>query len=248
MATVEAQEVPSKGEALTPRKLLRPMPRSFYARPATVVARDLLGRLLVRPLPDGTLVGRIVEAGAYQEDDPASHSFRGLTPRTEVMFGPPGHLYVYFTYGMHFCMNVVTGRDGEGSAVLLRAVEPVEGIELMRKHRAVRDDRLLCSGPGRLTQAFLIGRAQNGIDLVKGEEMFVSAGEPMLRSQVGQGPRIGIRAATDRPWRLFENGSPFVSRARSSGTPTMRTASRREADVGRNADGDRAPERFDTST
>jgi DNA-3-methyladenine glycosylase len=181
---------------------------------------------LVRPLPEGTLVGRIVEAEAYQEDDPASHSFRGLTPRTEVMFGPPGHLYVYFTYGMHFCMNVVTGRDGEGSAVLLRAVEPIEGIELMRRHRAARDDRLLCSGPGRLAQAFGIGRAQNGIDLVSGDEMFIATGKPVLRSLIGEGPRIGIRSATDRPWRLFENGSPFVSRARMPGAGRRRRVER----------------------
>ena len=157
-------------------------------------------------------MGRIVEAEAYQEDDPASHSFRGLTPRTSVMFGPPGHLYVYFTYGMHFCMNVVTGRDGEGSAVLLRAVEPVQGIELMRDHRAVADDRLLCSGPGRLTQALRIGRAQNGTDLVTGDELFVSAGEPLPKSKVGEGPRVGIRVATDRPWRFHELGNPYVSR------------------------------------
>ncbi len=172
-------------------------------------------------------MGRIVEAEAYQEDDPASHSFRGLTPRTEVMFGPPGHLYVYFTYGMHFCMNVVTGRNGEGSAVLLRAVEPVEGIELMRRHRAVRDDRLLCSGPGRLTQAFRIGRGQNGIDLVRGDEMFIAAGKPSLRSLVAEGPRIGIRSATDRPWRLYEVGNPHVSRVRTPPQRTLRGASGR---------------------
>jgi DNA-3-methyladenine glycosylase len=226
MAAVEAQEVPSEGEALTPSRTLRPLRRSFYSRPATTVARDLLGRLLVRRLPQGILVGRIVEAEAYQEDDPASHSFRGLTARTEVMFGPPGHLYVYFTYGMHFCMNVVTGRNGEGSAVLLRAVEPVQGVELMRKHRAVSQDRLLCSGPGRLTQAFHIGGTQNGIDLVSSGEMFVAAGEPLPPSHVGEGPRIGIRSATDRPWRLFENGNPFVSRARMPGAGRRRYGER----------------------
>ena len=172
-------------------------------------------------------MGRIVEAEAYQEDDPASHSFRGLTPRTEVMFGPPGHLYVYFTYGMHFCMNVVTGRKGEGSAVLLRAAEPVEGIDLMRKHRAAPNDRLLCSGPGRLTQAFRIGRAQNGIDLVTGDEMFVAAGKPVSSSLVGEGPRIGIRSAIDRPWRLYELGNPHVSPARGAPQRSLRRPSGR---------------------
>ena len=192
-----------------------------------MVARDLLGRLLVRPLPEGTLTGRIVEAEAYQEDDPASHSFRGLTPRTSVMFGPPGHLYVYFTYGMHFCMNVVTGRDGEGSAVLLRAVEPVQGIELMRDRRAVADDRLLCSGPGRLTQAFRIGRAQNGTDLVTDDELFVSAGDPLADSKVGEGPRVGIRVATDRSWRFHELGNPYVSRVARAPRGELRGPRRR---------------------
>ncbi len=229
MAAFKAAEVPPEGEALSSRRTLRALPRSFYARPATTVARDLLGRLLVRPLPEGTLIGRLVEVEAYQEDDPASHSFRGLTPRTEVMFGPPGHLYVYFTYGMHFCMNVVTGRNGEGSAVLLRAVEPVEGIESMRRHRAVRDDRLLCSGPARLTQAFRIGRAQNGIDLVAGDEMFIAAGKPVSRSLVADGPRIGIRSATDRLWRFYEVGNPHVSRVRVGPQRTLRGPSRRSS-------------------
>ena len=182
---------------------------------------------MVRRLPEGTLAGRIVEAEAYQEDDPASHSFRGLTPRTTVMFGPPGHLYVYFTYGMHFCMNVVTGRDGEGSAVLLRAAEPVQGIELMRRHRGVNDDRLLCAGPGRLTQAFRVGRAQNGTDLVAGDELFIAAGEPVPPSLVEEGPRIGIRSATDRPWRLFELGNPYVSRGPRGAEPPLRGPTRR---------------------
>jgi DNA-3-methyladenine glycosylase len=177
------------------------------------VARDLLGRLLVRRLPRATLVGRIVECEAYQEDDPASHSFRGLTNRTEVMFGPAGCLYVYFSYGMHFCMNVVTGREGEGSAVLLRAVEPIEGLEWMRRRRRVSDPRLLCSGPARLTQAYGIGRADNGMDLISGRNLFVSAGTPLPDEQAGAGPRVGITAATDRPWRYFELGNAFVSRA-----------------------------------
>src|SRR6266511_3967496 len=130
-----------------PARQPRPLPRSFYRRPSPEVAPDLLGRLLVRPVGDALLIARIVEAEAYQEDDPASHSFRGMTARTEVMFGPAGRLYVYFTYGMHFCMNVVTGREGEGSAVLLRAVEPLAGLEWMCHRRGVADPRLICSGP-----------------------------------------------------------------------------------------------------
>lgn len=219
MAAGEAPEVPSEGETLRAVEARQEaLPRSFYARPATVVARDILGRLFVRSLPEATLVGRIVEAEAYQEDDPASHSFRGLTPRTRVMFGPPGHLYVYFTYGMHYCMNVVTGKDGDGSAVLLRAAEPLEGIEVMRQHRGVPVDRLLCSGPARLTQAFRIGREQNGVDLVTSGELFLAPGKRLSPSKLGNGPRIGIRSATERPWRFYELGNRHVSRGpRTSG-------------------------------
>src|SRR5438309_7202111 len=138
----------------------RVLARSFYAKPSPAVARALLGRALVRTLPDGEVLrARIVEAEAYREDDPASHSFRGRTARTDVMFGPPGRLYVYVSYGMHFCMNVVTGRDGEGSAVLLRAAEPLEGLDRMTDLRRLQDPRLLCAGPGRLCQALAITRA-----------------------------------------------------------------------------------------
>jgi DNA-3-methyladenine glycosylase len=179
-----------------------------------MVAADLLGRLLVRREAQGTLVGRIVECEAYQEDDPASHSYRGRTARTEVMFGMPGRLYVYFTYGMHFCMNVVTDAPGRGSAVLLRAVEPLEGLDVMRVRRGVEDARSLCRGPARLTQSYGIGREGNGLDLVGARGLFVAGGEPLPAARVGVGPRVGIRLAADRPWRFFEVGSPYVSRAR----------------------------------
>jgi DNA-3-methyladenine glycosylase len=185
-----------------------------------VVARDLIGRLLVRRIPAVTLMGRIVECEAYQEDDPASHSFRGMTNRTEVMFGPAGRLYVYFTYGMHFCMNLVTGRDGEGSAVLLRAVEPLEGLEWMRQRRGVADARLLCSGPARLTEAYGIGRAENGMDLLAARDLFVARGRPVSDESVGVGPRVGITAAAERPWRFYELGNRFVSRRARPGPAT----------------------------
>jgi DNA-3-methyladenine glycosylase len=158
------------------------------------------------------VAGRIVEVEAYEEGDQASHSYRGLTDRTAVMFGPPGHLYVYFAYGMHFCMNVVTGRPVEGSAVLLRAVEPVEGVEIMRGRRGVSELRSLCAGPGRLTQAYGITRADNGLDLVSGRDLFVSDGGPVRKEEIGVGPRIGITVATETPWRFYLRGSPFVSR------------------------------------
>jgi len=191
---------------------LPPLPGSFFARPSLVVARDLLGRLLVRRLHEATLVARVVECEAYQQDDPASHSFRGVTTRTEVMFGSAGRLYVYFTYGMHFCMNVVTGSEGEGSAVLLRAAEPLEGLDWMRRRRGVVDPRLLCSGPGRLTQAFGIGRGDNGMDLLSARGLFLAPGRPLEDERVGVGPRVGITLAADRPWRFYELESPFVSR------------------------------------
>jgi DNA-3-methyladenine glycosylase len=189
------------------------LPRSFYRRPSLDVAPDLLGRTLVRVLTDGSrLSARIVEVEAYREDDPASHSFRGRTPRTEVMFGPPGHLYVYFTYGMHFCMNVVTGAEGEGSAVLLRAAEPLAGLDRMAVHRGTVDPRLLCSGPGRLCRAFAVGREQNGVDLVRGPELRIERGLRVEPEDVVAGPRVGIRVATEQPWRFVVAGSRFASR------------------------------------
>ena len=200
----------------------RALPRAFYGRPSLQVARDLLGRVLVRTLPDGTrLAARIVETEAYREDDPASHSFRGRTARTEVMFGPPGHLYVYFTYGMHFCMNVVTGRDGEGSAVLLRAAEPLAGLERMAELRGTSNPRLLCSGPGRMCQAFGVDRSLDGTDLVRGGAMRVEPGAPVPEAAVAAGPRIGISVAVERPWRFVVMGSPSLSRpaARAPGRP-----------------------------
>jgi DNA-3-methyladenine glycosylase len=188
------------------------LPRSFYGRPSTEVAPDLLGRLLVRDLPGGgRLVARIVETEAYQEDDPASHSYRGRTSRTEVMFGRPGCLYVYFTYGMHHCMNVVTGRSGEGSAVLLRSAEPLEGLAEMARRRGTGDRRLLCSGPARLARAFGVTRLENGFDLVRGSNLFLLAGNPVASSRVERSPRVGISAGRERPWRFLVRGDPFVS-------------------------------------
>jgi len=198
------------------------LPRSFYERPSIEVARDLLGRVLVRTLPDRSRCSvRIVEAEAYREDDPASHSYRGRTARTEVMFGRPGRLYVYFTYGMHFCMNAVTGRDGEGSAVLLRSAEPLDGIAAMAARRGTLEARRLCSGPARLCEALGVGREQNGADLVRGEEIWIEPGAVVPDELVEVGPRVGIRVGLDQPWRFSIRGSPFVSRGRP-GPPARR--------------------------
>ena len=191
----------------------RSLARSFYARPALAVARALLGRDLVRSLPDGEeLRARIVEAEAYRQDDPASHSFKGRTPTRETMFGPPGHLYVYISYGMHFCMNVVTGRDGEGSAVLLRAAEPLKGLDRMAAFRGLAQPRLLCAGPGRFCQALGISRVQDGTDLVEGEEVRIERGRPVPDADVVAGPRVGLTVAMEQPWRFTVRGSRFVSR------------------------------------
>jgi DNA-3-methyladenine glycosylase len=189
------------------------LPRRLLARPSTVVAPSLLGCVLVRILPDGRRLSvRIVETEAYEQGDPASHSYRGRTARTEVMFGPAGHLYVYFTYGMHFCANVVTGRRGEGSAVLLRAGEPLEGLDIMAERRGTSNPRRLCSGPARLCQALCIDRAAGGEDLVAGERIWLERGT--AATAISAGPRVGIRRAMEQPWRFWETGDPFVSRAR----------------------------------
>jgi len=197
------------------RRSTRRLPRSFFTRPSPEVGPDLLGRILVRRVDEGTLLtARIVEAEAYQEDDPASHSYRGRTNRTEVMFGPAGHVYVYFTYGMHHCMNVVTGSTGEGSAVLLRAAEPLEGLEEMARRRGTNDPRMLCSGPGRLCQALGIDRAENGLDLVRGRQLWLLEGAPVPPSMISVGSRVGITSGTERPWRFSVRGDRFVSRVR----------------------------------
>jgi DNA-3-methyladenine glycosylase len=202
------------------------LPRAFLARPSTVVAPELLGRVLVRRLPDGTrLAARLVEVEAYRSDDPASHSYRGRTPRNDVMFGPAGRLYVYFTYGMHFCMNVVTGLDGEGSAVLLRAAEPLAGLEAMAAFRGVDAVRLLCSGPGRLTQAFGVTRVDDGTDLLGRGHLQLRAGEPVPPAAIARSTRVGIRVGTTHRWRYFERGSRFVSPGRPA-APSRVTGSR----------------------
>jgi DNA-3-methyladenine glycosylase len=194
------------------------LPRSFYARPALRVAPELLGRVLARTLADGTrLTARIVETEAYLPNDPASHAFRGMTRRNEVMFGPPGRLYVYFTYGNHWMMNAVTGREGQGTAVLLRAAEPLDGLELMAANRGREDPRDLCSGPGKLAKAFGVTGAQNGLDLVRGSDMHILEGRPVPRSRVSRTTRVGVTLGAERRWRFIVTGDPFVSRGRPSG-------------------------------
>jgi DNA-3-methyladenine glycosylase len=195
---------------------LKPLPRSFYLRPTLHVARDLLGKYFVRKYRGKLLIGKIVETEAYCEGDPASHSYRGRTPRNEVMFWKGGHLYVYFTYGMHFCANVVTGPQGNGEAVLIRAVEPIEGIQTMMKRRfhgastPFRDTTELTNGPAKFCRAFGIGRRENGTDLV-GSKMYIAHGVPILEHMIGRSPRIGIRDGREKRWRFFVKGNRWVS-------------------------------------
>ncbi len=179
------------------------------------MARDVLGRLLVHDGPGGRVAGRIVEAEAYRGAlDPASHAYRGRTARNASMFGEPGHAYVYFTYGMHFCLNLVTGATGKASAVLVRGVEPVAGIELMRARRGVFELERLARGPGNVARAFGLGRAHDGLDLTRGP-LWLSARAPVREGRrIRRGPRIGIRVATTRAWRFYLERHPCVSAPR----------------------------------
>jgi DNA-3-methyladenine glycosylase len=196
------------------------LPRAFFANDTRAVARNLLGACLVRVLPDGTqLSGMIVETEAYRPDDSASHSFRGRTERNAAMFLHPGTAYVYFVYGMHDCFNIVTEPAGVAAAVLVRALEPREGIEVMRANRSragrtVRDIDL-CRGPARLCQALGIDRTFNGYDLCRrGGALFVTRGAAIPDELVRTSPRVGVSGdarAIAAEWRWFIAGNPFVS-------------------------------------
>lgn len=187
--------------------------RRFYARPTLEVAEALLGRTLVHETDEGAVGGRIVEVEAYLgPDDPASHAAAGHTRRNASMWGEPGHAYVYFTYGMHYCLNVVTERAGFPAAVLIRALEPTLGLDLMRRSRLHLPDRLLLSGPGRVCAGLGLTRAHDGIDLVTGP-LWIGRSR-RLAGQVSRSTRVGIQKGVERPWRLFEAGNPSVSARR----------------------------------
>lgn len=172
---------------------------------------DVAPRLLGASLTHAGVTVRLTEVEAYAgSDDPGSHACRGPTPRTRVMFGPPGHLYAYFSYGMHVCANVVTGREGTASAVLLRAGEVVDGVDLARERRATTRERDLARGPANLCRALGIGLDLDGTDLSRGPVRLVLAAAPDP-GRVSTGPRVGLRGAPDRPWRFWLTGEPTVS-------------------------------------
>jgi DNA-3-methyladenine glycosylase len=208
-----------------PPGALDPLAAGFYLRPVLEVTRDLLGRLLVHRAPEGTSAVRLVEVEAYggAGQDPASHAHRGRTARNAVMFGPPGHLYVYFTYGMHWCANVVCAPEGVAQAVLLRAGEPVLGAELMAARRPASRPRDLARGPARLCQALGLAGWADGADLRAGP-VLLTAGWPVPDDRVAWTGRVGVTAAADRPWRALVAGDPHVSPGRPGAAGRRRPA------------------------
>ncbi len=197
---------------------MKRLTRSFYARDALSVARDLIGCLFVHEHPEGRVAVRLVETEAYRGSiDPGSHGYRGLTNRTRTMFGPPGRLYVYFTYGMHWCANVVCAQEGVCEAVLLRAGEPVDGLETMRARRGDVADRILAAGPARLAEAMGIHKEHDGASLLRGGTFWCAEDaqtEEYRRQEIAQTVRVGLSAGRgeDIPWRFVVPGHPHASR------------------------------------
>jgi DNA-3-methyladenine glycosylase len=183
----------------------RPIGRSFFGRSVHEVAPDLIGTTLLV----AGVGGRIVEVEAYHQTDPAAHSFHGRTPRNAVMFGPPGYVYVYRSYGIHWCLNFVCEPKGSAAAVLIRALEPQAGLATMRRRRGMSDERLLCAGPGRTCQALGVTARHNGLPLDKPPFAILARTEAV---EVIAGPRIGLTKAIDKPWRYGLKGSRFLSK------------------------------------
>jgi len=181
---------------------------AFYDRPVLEVARDLVGCVVVH----GDCAGAIVETEAYHDSEPACHAFVGWTPRTSTLFGPPGRAYVYRSYGIHALLNAVSEPEGVGAAVLIRALEPLEGVDLMRERRGLERTQDLCSGPGKLTQALGIGLHHNGSDLARGPVLISARPAARRGAEVAVDRRIGITKAADLPWRFCAAGSRFLSR------------------------------------
>jgi len=193
----------------------RPLSASFFDRRAETVARELLGCFLVSDSAEGQCAGCIVETEAYPgPHDPASHASQsvGRTARNDPMFGPPGTVYIHLNYGVHWCLNAVVGREDHPAAVLIRAVEPVEGLELMRLRRPRRRDRELTNGPGKLTKAMGIGPALQRLRLTAGPPLFIALGEAVPAVAVVRAQRVGISKGAEAEWRFYDRRSPWVSR------------------------------------
>ncbi len=191
-----------------------PIKRKFFYQDTNKVAKDILGKLLIRETSQNIFLGRIVETEAYRGyDDPASHAFRGKTKRNEIMFGKPGVLYVYFTYGTHYCLNIVTEKKGIAAAVLIRSIEPIQGIDKMKKNRGTDDLKKIANGPGKLTKAFQITLNENGLDVTK-KSSYIKIYETNKSEEfkIIQTTRIGIRFAKEFPWRFYIQDNPYVSK------------------------------------
>lgn len=201
------RQLPGSGSRA--QRLAEPLGADFFARSVHTVAHELVGCRLFYAGCGGT----IVETESYERDDPACHAYAGLTKRTEPLFGPPGRAYVYLSYGIHSLLNAVAEPEGQAAAVLIRALEPTEGLDAMRKRRGERPDTDLCSGPGKLTDALGIGLDANRADLTV-DPFLLLPPEPDWGGEVVNGPRVGITKAVERPWRFSLAGSPFVSRPR----------------------------------
>jgi len=195
--------------------VVTPIPRAFYEQDTQTAAQRLLGQIVSRRLPTGeALSGIIVETEAYLTDDPACHAYRGQTPRNSAMFGPPGHAYVYFTYGLHMMLNLVCAPEGVAEAVLIRALEPVEGIETMRRHRGgIVETRQLTDGPGKLAQALALTRlSHNELDVTDPASDLLVLPNKYPPFDMVTTTRIGITQGVDLPWRYYVAGNPYISR------------------------------------
>lgn len=203
-----------------------PLAREFYLQETVAAARALLNCILIFDGADGLTAGRITETEAYTRDDPACHAYRGRTARNASMFGPPGHAYIYLSYGVHHCLNAVTAPEGVGEAVLLRSVEPLAGVELMRNRRGLSKDRAdcaplsisearyLCGGPGRLCLAFGLDRSKDNVDLTTSEGLWIASGSPSRNDAIVATPRIGISQGAALPWRFTLRSDAYTSRPR----------------------------------
>jgi DNA-3-methyladenine glycosylase len=194
---------------------LRILHRGFYSRETVQVAESLLGKHLVRVRGNTTMTGKIVEVEAYRgSDDPASHAFRGRTPRNAPMFGEPGHAYIYFTYGNHYCLNVTTQESGIPGAVLIRAIEPVEGLSAMKRLRPNVPEFALTNGPGKLTKALAIDKTLNEVDMTKAGPLFIMDTDEE-HFKIARSTRVGITVAMERLWRFYISGNQYVSKSQS---------------------------------